>query len=142
MSQEKKTLVQAGENLSGNLQFYVLYAKFDISATNDYNDRSQKILQTVINLIHVRAQTVILGDPYETTDLEKEGALDLTGEGFVMKFTSEHAEVFGIHDDNGIVTDPVFYLKHFFTEVYFDDNLTFSSIGPSQNIEFRRFESI
>lgn len=139
---DRKTTAKAGENLSGNLQFYTLYTKFDISATDYYADRSQKVLQTIINLIHIRSQTVILGSPSTVTDLAAEGAQTLTGDGYVMKFTSEHAEVFALHDEYGQVVDPVYYLKHFLNEVYFDENLTFFSEGVSQNVEFRRFESI
>lgn len=139
---EKKTIAKSGEHLSGNLQFYTMFVTFDISATNDFNDKSQKVLQTIINLIHIRAQTVILGDPYYTADLAAEGSEHLTGEGYVMKFTSEHEEVFALHDEYGQTVDPVYYLNHFLNDVQFDNDLTFFTEGVSRNVEFKRYESI
>ncbi len=139
---KRNTIASAGENLSGNLQFYVMYTKFDIRATGDYSDDSHKLLQTIINLIHVRSQTVILGEAVAVTDLAAEGS-PFTGAGYILKFTSEHDEVFAMHDKNTTeVTDPVYYLNNMFNDVKYDEDLTFKTMGTDINIAFKRFETI
>ena len=62
---------KAGENLSGNINFYTLYVtSLDITATGNINDQSQQNFDDVVNLINLVAQPVIMNNPL---------AVDLTG---------------------------------------------------------------
>jgi len=42
----------AGENLSGNINFYTLYVKgLDITSTGDVSDQSQQNFDDIVNLV-------------------------------------------------------------------------------------------
>jgi len=116
----------AGENLSGNINFYTLYVKgLDITTTGDVADQTQQNFDDVCNLINLVAQPVIMNNPISVT-LDQVGAPTLTGAGFIFKFAVEHGRIF---ERNG---DTVAILKEIFEGVVID-SVTLSS--PS-NIEF------
>ena len=119
----------AGENLSGNINFYTLYvSSLDITTTGDVADQTQQNFDDVCNLINLVAQPVIMNNPIAVT---LDGlAPTLTGPGFIFKFAVEHGAVF---ERNG---DTVSILKELFEGVLID-NVTLSS--PA-NIEFAMSE--
>jgi hypothetical protein len=117
---------RAGENLSGNINFYTLYVKgLDITTTGDVADQTQQNFDDVCNLINLVAQPVIMNNPISVT-LDQVGAPTLTGAGFIFKFAVEHGRIF---ERNG---DTVAILKEIFEGVVID-SVTLSS--PA-NIEF------
>ena len=116
----------AGENLSGNINFYTLYVSgLDITTTGDVADQTQQNFDDVCNLINLVAQPVIMNNPISVT-LDQVGAPTLTGAGFIFKFAVEHGRIF---ERDG---DTVAILKEIFEGVVID-SVTLSS--PA-NIEF------
>lgn len=114
----------AGENLSGNINFYTLYVKgVDITATRDVADQTQQNFDDVCNLINLVAQPVIMNNPIAVT---LDGlAPTLTGAGFIFKFAVEHGRIF---ERDG---DTVAILKEIF------EGVTIDSVSLStSNIEF------
>lgn len=82
------------EVLTGNLEFFTLYTKLDITSTGDYSDLTQKDFESVVQVIGLRAMPVIMNVPVEldgTGDdvLENYGAPSLTGSGWIFKFATE-----------------------------------------------------
>ena len=54
----------AGENLSGNINFYTLFVKgLDITSTGDVTAQSQQNFDDICNLINLVAQPVIMNNP-------------------------------------------------------------------------------
>ncbi len=120
----------AGENLSGNINFYTLYVKssLNIIATGNFVDQSQQNFDDVVNLINLVAQPLIMNHPL-AVNLE-DLAPTLTGTGFIFKFAVEHGNVF---ERDG---DTVAILKELF------DNVTIDGVSLSVgiNIEFAMSE--
>lgn len=120
---------KAGENLSGNINFYTLYVtSLDIAATGNINDQSQQNFDDVINLINLVAQPVIMNNPL-AVDLTGI-APTLTGAGFIFKFAVEHGNVFERNGDN------VAILKELFEGV----NIDGVALSIPANIEFAMSE--
>lgn len=115
----------AGENLSGNINFYTLFVKgLDITSTGDVTEQSQQNFDDICNLINLVAQPVIMNNPVAVT---LDGlAPTLTGTGFIFKFAVEHGRIF---ERNG---DTVAILKEIFVGVAIDG----VGIEPATNIEF------
>jgi hypothetical protein len=114
----------AGENLSGNINFYTLYVKgVDITSTSDVADQTQQNFDDVCNLINLVAQPVIMNNPIAIT---LDGlAPTLTGPGFMFKFAVEHGRIF---ERNG---DTVAILREIF------DGVTINGVAlTTANIEF------
>ena len=120
----------AGENLSGNINFYTLYVKstLNIIATGNYVEQSQQNFDDVVNLINLVAQPLIMNHPL-AVNLE-DLAPTLTGTGFIFKFAVEHGNVF---ERDG---DTVAILKELFDNVTIDGVLLL--VGT--NIEFAMSE--
>lgn len=115
----------AGENLSGNINFYTLFVKgLDITSTGDVADQSQQNFDDICNLINLVAQPVIMNKPISIT-LDSL-APTLTGSGFIFKFAVEHGKIF---ERNG---DTVAILKEIFVGVVIDG----VGLEPATNIEF------
>jgi hypothetical protein len=116
----------AGENLSGNINFYTLFVKgLDILSTGDTTDQSQQNFDDICNLINLVAQPVIMNKPISIT-LDSL-APTLTGSGFIFKFAVEHGKIF---ERNG---DKVAILKEIFVGVTIDG----VKMEPPTNIEFQ-----
>lgn len=116
---------KAGENLSGNINFYTMYIKnVDITVTGDVTDQTQQNFEDVCNLINLVAQPVIMNNPVsvDLTGL----APTLSGLGMIFKFAVEHGRIF---ERNG---DPVAILKELFEGVTIDG----IAISSPENIEF------
>jgi len=117
---------RAGENLSGNINFYTLYVSgLDITTTGDVADQTQQNFDDVCNLINLVAQPVIMNNPISVT-LDQVGAPTLTGAGFIFKFAVEHGRIF---ERNG---DTVAILKEIFEGVVIDSVI----LSSPANIEF------
>ena len=83
----------AGENLSGNINFYTMYVSgLDITATGNVADQTQQNFDDVVNVINLVAQPIIMNNPISVT---LNGlAPTLTGAGMLFKFAVEHGKVF------------------------------------------------
>jgi|TARA_A200000159_G_scaffold56140_1_gene51910 hypothetical protein len=88
----------AGENLSGNINFYTLYVKgLDITSTGDVSDQSQQNFDDIVNLVSLVAQPIIMNNPLSVS---LDGlAPSLTGAGMLFKFAVEHGKVFERNGD-------------------------------------------
>jgi len=115
----------AGENLSGNINFYTLYVKgLDITVTSNVADQTQQNFDDVVNLISLVAQPIIMNNPIAVT---LDGlAPSLTGAGFLFKFAVEHGRVF---ERNGDTTS---VLKELFENVTIDG----VTLAEGSNIEY------
>jgi|TARA_B100000035_G_C20965144_1_gene538413 hypothetical protein len=115
----------AGENLSGNINFYTLYVKgLDITVTSNVADQTQQNFDDVVNLISLVAQPIIMNNPIAVT---LDGlAPSLTGAGFLFKFAVEHGRVF---ERNGDTTS---VLKELFENVTIDG----VTLVEGSNIEY------
>jgi len=97
------TLARSGamsshEVLTGNLQYFTLFTKLDITQTGDYADATQKDFESVIQVIALRAMPVLLNNPVEldgtgTNTLDNYGAPTLSGAGWILKFAFEREDV-------------------------------------------------
>lgn len=121
---------KAGENLSGNINFYTLYVSsvLDITVTGDVNDQSQQNFDDVVNLINLVAQPIIMNNPLAVTLTGI--APTLTGAGFIFKFAVEHGDIFARNGDN------VAILKELFEGVTIDS----VTLSIPANIEFAMSE--
>lgn len=119
----------AGENLSGNINFYTLYVSgLDITASGDIATQTQQNFDDVCNLINLVAQPIIMNNPIA---VNLDGlAPTLVGPGFLFKFAVEHGDVFA---RNG---DPVAVLKEIFEGVQIDG----VTLSNPTNIEFAMSE--
>lgn len=99
---------KAGENLSGNINFYTLYVSsvLDITVTGDINDQSQQNFDDVVNLINLVAQPIIMNNPLAVTLTGL--APTLTGTGFIFKFAVEHGDIFARNGDNVSILEELF----------------------------------
>jgi len=98
----------AGENLSGNINFYTLYIKdLDITVTGDINNQSQQNFDDVCNLINLVAQPVIMNNPIPVT-LDQVGAPTLVGPGMIFKFAVEHGRIFERNSDSVAILKEIF----------------------------------
>ena len=102
----------AGENLSGNINFYTMYVAdasnsgVDITHTGDILDQSQQNLDDAVNLMSLVAQPIIMNNPLSVT---LDGlAPTLTGVGMLFKFAVEHGKVFESGGDNVAVLNELF----------------------------------
>ena len=141
MTQERKTISKATEDLSGNLQFFTVYTSVDITATGNYEDKSQKIFDSMIAIISMRAQPVILASPYQVSEMENEGASELTGAGYIFKFVVEHSEIFAKVNEDQEIDDPVYFLKYAFEDIEIEEE-NFVTEGTGVNIEFTLNEEL
>jgi len=86
------------EVLTGNIEYFTLYTKLDITQTGDFADDSQKDFESVVQVIALRAMPVIMNNPVYLNGaganvLEGFGAPTLTGAGWIFKFAFEREDV-------------------------------------------------
>jgi hypothetical protein len=99
MSLSRRSGAMAGQEVvTGNIEFYTLYTAFDITATGDYADSSQKDFESVVQVIGLRAMPIIMNNPVELDGvgqnlLENYGAPSITGAGWIFKFAFEQEDV-------------------------------------------------
>jgi len=109
---ERSGAMGSSEVVSGNIEFYTLFTKIDITRTGDFSDNTQKDFESVVQVIGLRAQPVVMNNPVALNGvgaqvLENYGAPSLTGAGFIFKFAFEREGVHTIDtlkdEMNGIV---------------------------------------
>lgn len=112
MSLTRSGAMGSSEVVSGNIEFYTLFTKLDITQTGNYSDNSQKDFESVVQCIGLRAMPVVMNEPVELSGsgafvLENYGAPTLTGAGWIYKFAFEREGVHTIttltDELNGIV---------------------------------------
>ena len=143
---------QSAENLSGNLQYYTVYARspkaytdpgnatcVNILVTRNYADESQKNFEVLIQAIALRAMPVVLNNPVPVQDLEVAGAPNLSGQGFVWKFASELDGAFE-NTSNAGTPGPVGLLVDEIHGIVLPNGTVLQTKGSSVNIEFTRTE--
>lgn len=86
------------ETVSGNIEFYSLFTKIDLTRTGNYADATQKDFESVVQVIGLRAMPVIMNEPVYldgagSNVLETYGAPTLTGTGWIFKFAFERTNV-------------------------------------------------
>ena len=135
MTTKNQATAKPSESFSGNIEYFTLFTKVDITSTGDYSDKSQRIFDTVISLISMRAQPIVIATPYAVTDLAAEGSAELTGAGFVFKFIVEHTGVFASVDEEYVIYNNVYHLTYMFDDIDVEDE-TFLSVNTGTNIEF------
>ena len=86
------------EVVTGNIEFYTLYTKLDLTQTGDYADVTQKDFESVVQVIGLRAMPVIMNNPVALDGignnlLENYGAPSITGAGWIFKFAFEREDV-------------------------------------------------
>lgn len=115
----------AGENLTGNINFYTIYVKqLDMTATGNVAEQSQQNFDDVVNLISLVAQPIVMNNPLSVT---LDGlAPSMTGSGMLFKFAVEHPKVFERSGDN------VSVLKELFEGVQIENTV----LQEGTNIEF------
>lgn len=74
--------VSSGEFLTGNLQFYTITTTNNILplGVTDATANSQKALDKLVEIISLRGQPIILGQPYKS------------GSDYIVKFANEHTD--------------------------------------------------
>ena len=115
----------AGENLTGNINFYTIYVKqLDMTATGNVAEQSQQNFDDVVNLISLVAQPIVMNNPLSVT---LDGlAPSMTGSAMLFKFAVEHPKVFERSGDN------VSVLKELFEGVQIENTV----LQEGTNIEF------
>ena len=94
---ERSGAMGSSEVVSGNIEFYTLFTKIDITRTGDFSDNTQKDFESVVQVIGLRAQPVVMNNPVALNGvgaqvLENYGAPSLTGAGWIFKFAFEPNE--------------------------------------------------
>jgi hypothetical protein len=88
----------SSEVVTGNIEFYTLYTKLDITRTGNYSDPTQKDFESVVQVIGLRAMPIMMNEPVYLNGigdiaLENFGAPTLTGAGWIYKFAFEREAV-------------------------------------------------
>jgi len=96
---ERSGAMGSSEVVSGNIEFYTLFTKLNITRTGDFSDNTQKDFESVVQVIGLRAQPVVMNNPVSLNGvgaqvLENYGAPTLTGAGYIFKFAFERE---GVH---------------------------------------------
>ena len=94
MSLTRSGAMGSSEVVSGNIEFYTLFTKLDITQTGNYSDNSQKDFESVVQCIGLRAMPTVMNNPVAVSGsgsqaLESYGAPSLTGAGYIFKFATE-----------------------------------------------------
>lgn len=87
--------MRSQEVLSGNIEFYTLYTRLNITYTGDYSDDTQKDFESMVQVIGLRAQPIIMSTPVYA-ELGT-GAPTLTGAGWIFKFAFEREGAHSVH---------------------------------------------
>jgi hypothetical protein len=87
------------EVLTGDIEYFTLYTKIDITKTGNFADDTQKDFEAILQVIALRAMPVIMNNAVfingiGNNKLENFGAPTLTGEGYIFKFAFERE---GVH---------------------------------------------
>lgn len=140
----------AHQNLTSDMQYYVVYAKSDYAYTNpdnatginiriteNINDPCQKNFEILLQSIGLRAMPVIMNNPEAVISLSAAGAPTLTGEGYVWKFACEFAEAFTNYKNYG-TPGPTGLLIDELDGIILPTGAVIKTYGTGLNIEFKR----
>lgn len=96
------SLIRAGamasqEVVTGNIEFFTLYTKIDITQTGDFSDNTQKDFESMVQVMGLRAMPIIMNNPVGlsglgSATLDAYGAPSLTGSGWIFKFAFERED--------------------------------------------------
>jgi len=156
----------AQQNLTGELQFYVVYCtspgaftdpspnppeneeevrSINIQVTDEIQDQTQKNFEILYQSVGLRSTPTIMNNPEAVATLQAAtvGAPSLTGEGFVWKFAAERADVW----EDFAVDDPVGLLIKELDGVIIESGVRIttvdgSSSGTAKNMEFIRVNNL
>jgi len=142
----------AHQNLTENLQYYIVYASapkavsdpenaegVNILVTGDYHDITQKNFEVLLMSVGLRAMPVVMNDPCLVTNLELNRAPTLVGEGYIWKFAVERADYFQNTGPSGTIS-PVGFLIDEIHGIVLPSGVMLETTGPNKNIEFVREE--
>lgn len=153
MTQKIHGTSSAHQNLTADLQNYVVYTSsplafsdpenatgVDILVTNNIADDTQKNFEILIQGIGLRAMPVIMNDPLPIEDLAVAGAPSLTGEGYVWKFVAEFPEAFRDYKvvDQDSREAKVGLLISELNGIVLETGVVLDTFGVGINIEFDR----
>lgn len=101
MSIRRSGAMAGQEVVTGNIEFYTLYTKINITATGNYADTTQKDFESIVQVIGLRAMPIIMNNPVYLNGvggnvLENYGAQVITGAGWIFKFAFEREDVHSI----------------------------------------------
>lgn len=153
----------AHHGLSGNLQYYLLFAKssgaytnpdpnpppgeeisrgINIQVTGDMVDQSQRNFELLLQSVALRAMPTVMNDPKAVLLLELEDAPTLTGDGFIWRFAADMDDVFENFAPSG-TSGPVGLLVDELDGIILDSGVRLTTVDGSpsgfpKNIEFLR----
>lgn len=154
----------AQQNLSSELQFYIVYCSspgavtdpvfnpleieeqargINIHVTENIKDQCQKNFEILFQTVSLRAAPTIMNNPEPVLALEAEGAPSLTGEGFLWKFAVERTDVWEDFKDN----NPVGLLIREIDGVIIESGVRITTVdgspsGLPKNMEFTRVDNL
>lgn len=150
----------AQQNLSGELQFYIVFCtspgafsdpnpnppeeeetvrEVNIQVTDDIRDQSQKNFEILFQSIALRAAPSVMNNPEATSSLSAMGSPTLTGEGFVWKFAVERADTW----EDFTTKDPIGLLVKELDGVIIESGVRITTVdgsptGIPKNMEFTK----
>lgn len=115
------------ENLTGNMDFFLIRTTLDITPTGVVTDESQSRFEKLIEAFSTRAQPVIIGNVYETEEVAPVPDLPVTSISsgatitiYNIKVAMEHAEAW---DNTGVdLADTLDNVAGFVSNIPTDDN--------------------
>jgi hypothetical protein len=154
----------AQQNLTADLQFYILYCTsvgaftdpdanppeaeqqirgVNILVTDHIKDQSQKNFEILFQTLALRAAPVIMNNPTAELSLAAAGAPTLTGEGFSWKFALERGDIW----QNFQTGDPVGLLIRDLDGVIIASGVRITTVvgspsGVPLNMEFIRVSNL
>lgn len=157
----------AHHGMTGNLQYYLAFAKssgaytnpepnpspehelsrgINIQVTGDIADQSQRNFELLLQSVALRAMPTIMNDPKAVLLLEMEDAPTLTGDGFVWRFAVDVDAVFENFSPMG-TPGPVGLLIDELDGIILDSGVRLTTVdgsltGIPKNIEFLRTDQL
>lgn len=154
----------AQQNLTADLQFYILYCtspgaysdpdpnppeaqeqirSVNILVTDHIQDQSQKNFEILFQTLALRAAPVIMNNPVAEQSLAAAGAPTLVGEGFMWKFALERGDIW----QNFQTGDPVGLLIKDLDGVIIASGVRITTVpgspsGVPMNMEFIRVSNL
>jgi hypothetical protein len=153
----------AHHGMSGNLQYYLVFAKsmgaytnpepnpapeheksrgVNIQVTGDIIDQSQRNFELLLQSVALRAMPSVMNDPKAVLLLELENAPTLTGDGFIWRFAADMDDIFENFSPMG-TPGPVGLLVDELDGIILDSGVRLTTVdgspsGIPKNIEFLR----
>ena len=100
-------LASASDIVTGDLQYFTVWCSspsafsdpenatgMNIKITGDIADETQKNFEVMVQSVGLRAMPIILKEPHAVIDLKEDGAISVSGAGFVWQFGVEQEGIF------------------------------------------------